>query len=127
MFGSSKKSVEDLGGPADNTEAQSFVLSLNSIVNGNVTTSEPTIINGTVEGNVTIENTLILSVNGVIRGPVYAHVATVDGAITGDLTCKGSVRLGPTAKVTGDVQCTSLIIAQGAYFCGKVICTEAKE
>lgn len=127
MFGGNSKKVEQ--GPAieKKEEFKSLVISEKSIINGNVTTNEATVINGTIEGNVTIENTLVLGVNGVIRGPVYAHVATIDGAVTGDLICKGPIKLGATAKLTGDVQCTSLSIEEGAYFCGKVICTELKE
>lgn len=127
MFGSNNKKAMDIPMQENSMEARAFVISEKSVVNGNVTTNEPTTINGTVEGTLTVENNMVLGVNGVVRGPVYAHVATVEGSITGDLICKGSVRLAATAKVTGDVQCTSLLIAEGAYFCGKVVCTQAKE
>lgn len=126
MFGSNDKKVNDSVSVKE-FEAEAFVLSENSVVNGNVTTNEPTTIEGTVEGNVTIENSLVLGAKGVISGPVYAQIsAKINGAVTGDLTCKGPVYLSATAKMTGDVQCTSLTIEPGAYFCGKVVCAEIK-
>jgi len=126
MFGSSSKNVEaDIPATSANPEANEFVISENSVINGNVSTNEPAVINGTVEGTVSIDNTLVLGAKGMVRGPVFCQMATVEGSINGNLTCKGAVRLSATAKITGDVQCTSLVIEQGAYFCGKVICTDA--
>ena len=127
MFGSSDKKADDVPATSKTQEAQMFLLAEDSVVNGDISTNEAAVINGAVEGSVTVENTLTIGAKGAIRGPVYVALdAKIDGSITGDLTCKGAVVLSSTASVTGDVQCTSLILAKGAYFCGKVVCTEVK-
>ncbi|MDO4935885.1 MAG: polymer-forming cytoskeletal protein [Phascolarctobacterium sp.] len=127
MFGNGDKKAEEVPATSKTQEAQKFLLAEDSVVNGDISTNEPAVINGTVEGSVTIENTLNIGAKGAIRGPVYVALdAKIDGVITGDLTCKGAVVLSATASLTGDVQCTSLILTKGAYFCGKVVCTEVK-
>ena len=127
MFGNGDKKAEEVPATSKTQEAQSFLLAEESVVNGDISTNEPAVINGTVEGSVTIENTLSVGAKGAVRGPVYvAQNAKIDGVITGDLTCKGAVFLSATASLTGDVQCTSLTISEGTYFCGKVVCTQVK-
>ncbi len=126
MFGSSQKKAEDkLPATSASPEAREFVISKDSVINGNVSTNEPTKIDGTIEGSVSVENSLYIGTQGAISGPVFCCVAVIDGSVNGNLSCKGAVRLNSTAKVTGDLQCTSLVVAQGAYFCGKLICVDS--
>lgn len=130
MFGSSnndKAKKKPVAPVAKKENSGFFTLCENSIINGNVTTNEPAVINGTVEGTISVENNLKLGPKGVVRGPVYAHTMHVEGAITGDIVCKGTVHVTATARITGNVQCTALIVAEGAYFCGKLVCDKAAE
>ncbi|MCQ2362733.1 MAG: polymer-forming cytoskeletal protein [Acidaminococcaceae bacterium] len=126
MFGSSHKNLEEkLPATSVSSEAREFVISKDSVINGNVSTNEPARIDGTIEGSVSVENSLYIGLRGAVSGPVFCQVAVIDGCVNGNLICKGAVRLSSTAKITGDLQCTSLVVAQGAYFSGKVICVDS--
>ena len=127
MFGNNQKNVEDVPATSKNPEATVLLISENSVVNGNISTNEVTNIQGTIEGTITVENDFSLGNRGIVRGPIFCQKAFIEGAINGNLTCKSSVVLKSTAKVTGDVQCTSIVIEKGAYFCGNVVCTEVAQ
>lgn len=124
MFGSDNTNKVKADTDKKTDEATTFVVSERSVINGNVNTNEPTVIGGTIEGSVSIENSFVLKEKGAIRGPVYCMTADVAGSINGNLICKGPVVLHSRAILTGDLQCTSLVLEKGVYFCGKVICSE---
>lgn len=123
MFGSKEKTKKVVSTPVAKEErAGMFLVCEQSFISGSVSTAENTLINGTVEGSLNVENDVAVGAKGVVRGPVYAHSLTLDGEVVGDVICKGPVRLSASARLTGDVQCTALIVMEGAYFCGKVVC-----
>ena len=127
MFGSKEKTKKVVSTPVAKEErAGMFLVCEQSFISGKVSTAENTVINGTIEGTLNVENNVTVGTKGVVRGPVYAHSLTLDGEVVGDVICKGPVRLSASARLTGDVQCTSLTISEGAYFCGKVVCTQVK-
>lgn len=123
MFGSNDKNKKNVGVSAGKEESTGmFLVCEQSFISGKVNTAENTVINGTIEGTLNVENDVAVGAKGVVRGPVYAHSLTLDGEVVGDVICKGPVRLSASARLTGDVQCTALIVMEGAYFCGKVVC-----
>lgn len=123
MFGSNDNNKRSVSAPAGKEERNGiFLVCEQSFISGKVSTAENTVINGTIEGTLNVENNVAVGAKGVVRGPVYAHSLTLDGEVVGDVICKGPVRLSASARLTGDVQCTALIVMEGAYFCGKVVC-----
>lgn len=124
MFGSNENNKKGNSSVAKEEKASIFLVCEQSVISGNVSTSENTIINGTVEGTLNVENNVAIGVKGAVKGPIYAHNLTLEGIVTGDVVCKGPVQLSATARLTGDVQCTGLIVMEGAYFCGKVVCDQ---
>ena len=106
----------------DEDESTAFVLSAQSIVCGVVKTNEPAVVNGTVDGGLTVENSLVLGSGSHVHGPVVAKSLEVNGSIEGNVKCSGHVQLGATSDVRGDVECMSMTIVEGACFLGKVVC-----
>ena len=123
MFGNKEKTKKVVSTPVAKEErAGMFLVCEQSFISGNVSTAENTVVNGTIEGSLNVENDVAVGAKGVVRGPVYAHSLTLDGEIVGNVMCKGPVRMSVSARLTGDVQCTALVIMEGAYFCGRVVC-----
>jgi cytoskeletal protein CcmA (bactofilin family) len=46
---------------------------------------------------------------------------TVHGTVHGDVVAEQGVKLGPEARVEGDLTCRSLAIEEGAFFAGRSI------
>jgi len=125
MFSSESNSKNaKVGIVRQSAEAKIFLISEMSVLNGSVSTNEPAMVMGTVEGSVSVENTFTLRPGGIVNGPVYCLMADISGTINGNVICRGPVVLRSKSSVTGDLQCTSLIMEKGVYFCGKVICSE---
>lgn len=90
----------------------------NTVINGNISVQGCTRIDGYIEGTLAVDNTLHVGEAGVIKAPIYAQNAVIAGTVFGNIVCKGRLQLTNTAKVTGNLKCSSLIIPDGAYFRG---------
>lgn len=90
----------------------------NTVINGNISVQGCTRIDGYIEGTLAVDNTLHVGEAGVIKAPIYAQNAVIAGTVFGNIVCKGRLQLTTTAKVTGNLKCSSLSIPDGAYFRG---------
>ena len=89
------------------------------ISNGNININGCTRIDGVIDGTLAVDSDLFIGETGNIRATVYALNATIDGAVSGNIACKGRLELKSSAKVIGDIKCNTLVIAEGALFIGK--------
>ncbi len=92
--------------------------------NGTVLTGEATFkamlrVDGLLSGSVSSESgTLIVGNNGQVDADIKVAVATIHGAVNGDIVASQRLELGRAAKVNGNIQTPSLVIEQGAVFEG---------
>jgi cytoskeletal protein CcmA (bactofilin family) len=76
-------------------------------------------VDGHLSGQVRSEGgTLIVGNNGQVDADIEVAVATIHGAVNGDITASQRLELGRAAKVHGNITTPSLIIEQGAVFEG---------
>ena len=90
----------------------------NTVINGNISVQGCTRIDGYIEGTLAVDNMLHIGESGVVKAPIYARDAVIAGTVFGNIVCKGRLQLTTTAKVTGNLKCSSLSIPDGAYFRG---------
>ena len=76
-------------------------------------------IDGTVEGNISIDGVLIISETGYVNGDIEANSVRVAGRVTGNLSCRNALHFAATADVTGDVRSAAFIVDDGAIFMGR--------
>ena len=92
--------------------------------NGTVLTGEATFkamlrVDGHLSGSVSSESgTLIVGNNGQVDADIKVAVATIHGAVNGDIVASQRLELGRAARVNGNIQTPSLVIEQGAVFEG---------
>jgi cytoskeletal protein CcmA (bactofilin family) len=76
-------------------------------------------VDGHLSGQVRSEGgTLIVGNNGQVDADIEVAVATIHGAVNGDITASQRLELGRAAKVKGNITTPSLVIEQGAVFEG---------
>ena len=76
-------------------------------------------VDGHLSGQVKSEGgTLIVGNNGQVDADIEVAIATIHGAVNGDITASQRLELGRAAKVNGNIQTPSLVIEQGAVFEG---------
>ncbi len=76
-------------------------------------------VDGHLTGTVSSDGgTLIVGTNGQVDANVLVAVATVNGAVNGDVVATEKIQLGRTAKVIGNISTPKLVIEEGAVFEG---------
>ena len=105
----------------------STIIASGTIVDGPLTTKESTRVDGTVNGNVTVNGSLILGQDAKINGAVTATNLFLAGEISGNVNCgNGKVEISDTGKLFGDLTAKSLVIDENAIFQGQCTMTTEK-
>jgi cytoskeletal protein CcmA (bactofilin family) len=88
---------------------------------GEVKGSEDLIVDGTVEGTITLsESRLTIGPNARVQANVSARDVVILGALTGDINATGRVELRAGANLKGDIRAARLSVEENAVLSGKV-------
>jgi cytoskeletal protein CcmA (bactofilin family) len=90
-------------------------------INGDLTGEEDLVIEGKVEGKVTLPNSqLTIGANGTIKAEVQAKSVVVIGRVAGNVRGTERVEIQATGIVEGDVVAPRLVVAEGAVVNGSI-------
>jgi cytoskeletal protein CcmA (bactofilin family) len=90
-------------------------------ISGDLTGEEDLVIEGKVEGKVTLPNSqLTVGANGAIKAEVQAKSVVVIGRVAGNVRGTERVEIQATGVVEGDVIAPRLIVAEGAVVNGSI-------
>jgi len=90
-------------------------------ISGDLTGEEDLVIEGKVEGKVTLPNSqLTIGANGAIKAEVQAKSVVVIGRVSGNVRGTERVEIQATGIVEGDVIAPRLIVAEGAVVNGSI-------
>lgn len=85
-------------------------------------------VDGHLTGTVSSDGgTLIVGTNGQVDANVSVSVATINGAVNGDIIATEKIQLGRTARVIGNIATPRLVIEEGAVFEGGCNMLKARE
>lgn len=85
-------------------------------------------VDGHLSGQVNSDGgTLIVGNNGQVDADIAVAVATIHGAVNGNIIASQRLELGRAAKVKGDIETPSLVIEQGATFEGSCRMVQLRE
>ncbi len=88
-----------------------------TIIEGSIKAKEHMIINGTIKGNVEINNfNLFLGPGGKIEGEVHAQNVRIRGYMKGDIKATGKVEITKEANFSGKINSKSISVEKGAFF-----------
>lgn len=91
------------------------------IVKGDLCAAEHLIIEGRVEGHVSVpDHGVAVGQQGTVDADVFARTITVRGSVTGNLTATERVEILATGRVDGRLVAPTIAIDEGAYFKGSV-------
>lgn len=79
------------------------------------------VVEGRVDGDVALHGDLTISEGAAVSSEaIEAHGVTIAGALEGDVTASGAVRIVATARVRGNIRGTPVVIEDGARFSGRL-------
>jgi cytoskeletal protein CcmA (bactofilin family) len=99
---------------------QVCIIGRNITIRGNVSGGEDLVVEGRVEGTVTLSHHLTVQGSGVVEADLDVEDLTVNGTVQGDIRATRSVSLSADAKVVGNIRAPRVVIQDGARFKGRV-------
>ena len=89
--------------------------------NGELTSGEDLIIEGTVTGDVQVrEATLTIAEPAKVEADIHGARVVVHGSLKGSITATVRIELGAEARVEGNLSADQVVIADGAQFNGRI-------
>ena len=76
-------------------------------------------VDGNFEGEITIDDTLIIGENAFIKGTIIGGTIVSSGRIEGIITANKKIQLLKPAVLIGDIQTPTFAMEEGVYFQGQ--------
>jgi cytoskeletal protein CcmA (bactofilin family) len=89
-------------------------------VRGEVSGPTELLIEGEVEGEIRLDATVTVGAEGTVQGPIFAPVVRIGGRVVGNVAASDRVEVAPSGSVEGDISAPRIVIAEGAFFRGRV-------
>lgn len=95
------------------------------MVKGNLNSNGNIIIEGVLKGGVKTVGSVFVGDKAQITADIEAKAARIGGEVRGNLKIENGLAVTSSAKIFGDVECSSLSVEDGAIINGK--CTMSKD
>lgn len=98
----------------------STVISAGITVEGEITSDEDVVVQGTLRGKLSAKDAVTVENGGTVEADISGGPVSVGGTVTGNIVSSDRVDLQNGARVVGNVKATRITIADGAQFKGNV-------
>lgn len=96
------------------------MLGPNLLVHGRLSGKGDVVVDGRLEGDVAVEGTVTIGVNGVVVAAVEAETVIVDGVVQGNVRGSTAVAVRAGGRVEGDVRSPRVAIDDGGTLQGGI-------
>lgn len=97
------------------------VISPGMVVNANVRGKGPLLVQGRIDGRVTLDGELRIAPKATVQGEVEVDVAEVKGLVKGGIKARQQVSLDAGAQVEGAIDAPRIEIDPGARVKGRLV------
>ncbi len=101
------------------------IIGKGTVVQGDMRVQNSLRVDGTVNGNITATDTVVIGKDGEVEGHIQAKHTFLAGRVRGNIIAQGKVSLETKAMVLGDIRASRLVVEEGAVFNGR--CTMKEE
>lgn len=96
------------------------IIGRNTVIDGEISGTEPVIIEGTVKGRISLESTVTVAAEGIVEADIETPTVEVDGQVTGNIVASERVEIRAEGRMVGDIKSPRILIADGAGFKGHI-------
>lgn len=89
------------------------------VIDGNLHVSGDVRVGGRINGEVTVENRVVVAPEGVVVGGINTQDGDLAGTVEGDVAAKGRLIIRSTASILGKVSASNLTVEEGASLSGR--------
>ena len=97
-----------------------------TLVQGTIAGPTELLIEGEVQGEIRVDALVMIGGDGAVEGPISAPVVRVGGRVVGDVRASDRVEVAASGSLEGDISAPRVVIAEGAFFKGRVEMTGEK-
>ncbi len=90
------------------------------LIRGELHGEDDLVIEGTVEGTISMEKSLTIEAEGKIKADIETENITVRGEVIGNLVARDKITIHSGAKIIGDIKAPRIEIDDGAYYKGNI-------
>jgi len=101
-------------------ETSQTVIGKTVTIKGEIQGSEPLVIEGTVEGKVQIETSVMIRDSGLVKADLDAGNLNIAGGVIGNISVKEKVEIVNGGYVVGDIRAPRVVINDGASVKGHI-------
>ena len=106
--------------PMSRDQRRPTVIAPGTQIVGKITGNTELQIEGALEGEVHLETDLVVGPGGQVKGDIHARTVRISGKVAGNVSGAERVELLASGTLEGDVSAPRVIIAEGAFFKGRV-------
>lgn len=96
------------------------VIGPNISIDGEITGSEPIVVEGSVKGRIATEALVTVANEGVVEADIETPQVAISGQVTGNIVASERVEITAEGKMVGDIKSPRILIADGAGFKGHI-------
>ena len=111
--------VREPSGRGD-ARARVTLIAAGTRITGEVSGPTEVHVEGEVDGDVRVDGTVVVGAEGKVKGEIRARTVRVGGKVAGNLRGSERVEVLPSGSTEGDISAPRVVIAEGAFFKGKV-------
>jgi len=89
-------------------------------ITGQVNGNSDLVVDGELEGQVRLDSNVTIGAEGKVQGDIVARSVRIGGRVVGNVQGHEKVEILPTGRLEGDVAAPRVVLAEGAFFKGKV-------
>lgn len=108
--------MKKLLGETDGT--MNTIIGKDTVITGTVDVKGGLRVDGTAKGKVICDESITIGPTGVVESEIEAGTIIIAGRLVGNINAAEKVELQAKCEVEGDIHTKSLVIEQGAVFCG---------
>lgn len=106
------------GRHTDSGSSLNCVVAKGTKIEGQFKSVENIRLDGTVVGDVSCNQKLVLGESGRVEGKIDTNDAVIMGHVVGELIVEGILHLNSTANIEGDITAKKMIVEEGARYNG---------
>jgi len=105
---------------AAQVERRMLVVGRGISMQGTIADCERLVVEGTVEAALNNALEVLIAASGVFKGEIEIDDAEISGAFEGSLTCRNSLVVRATGRISGSVRCRRLSVEDGGQISGRI-------
>ena len=94
------------------------IIGKDTVISGELNIKGALRVDGTVKGKIVCSDCVTLGATGLVEADIEANTAIVAGRMVGNIQTAEKIELQAKCEMEGDIKTKSLVIEQGAVFCG---------